>query len=165
MQVRGRIGESKIACGTLSAGIIKVEHPGTGQSDDLIGNGLGLTHRIQNDAHCALIGGENLIAGGGCAVLADGERIIPVCKSTSGVFLQEKQIYENIDKIKKLNELAMHRGESLAQLALKWVMKDSDITSVLIGASKPEQILDNLKILEGSGLSEDELKLIDAISL
>lgn len=84
---------------------------------------------------------------------------------TSGVFLQEKQVYDNIDKIKKLNELAMQRGESLAQLALKWVMKDSDITSVLIGASKPEQILDNLKILEGSGLSAEELKLIDEISL
>jgi len=84
---------------------------------------------------------------------------------TSGVFLQEKQVYENLDKIKKLNALALERGESLAQLALKWVMKDSDITSVLIGASKPEQILDNLKILEGSGLSEEELKLIDEISL
>ena len=84
---------------------------------------------------------------------------------TSGVFLQEKQVYENLDKIKKLNALAIERGESLAQLALKWVMKDSDITSVLIGASKPEQILDNLKILEGSKLSAEELKLIDEISL
>lgn len=84
---------------------------------------------------------------------------------TSGVFLQEKQVYENLEKIKKLNALAEQRGESLAQLALKWVMKDSDITSVLIGASKPEQILDNLKILEGSGLSAEELKLIDEISL
>lgn len=84
---------------------------------------------------------------------------------TSGVFLQEKQVYENLDKIKKLNALAMERGESLAQLALKWVMKDSDITSVLIGASKPEQILDNLKVLEGSKLSAEELKLIDEISL
>ena len=84
---------------------------------------------------------------------------------TSGVFLQEKQVYENLDKIKKLNTLALERGESLAQLALKWVMKDSDITSVLIGASKPEQILDNLRILEGTGLSAEELKLIDEISL
>lgn len=84
---------------------------------------------------------------------------------TSGVFLQEKQVYENLDKIKKLNALAIERGESLAQLALKWVMKDSDITSVLIGASKPEQILDNLKVLEGSKLSAEELKLIDEISL
>lgn len=84
---------------------------------------------------------------------------------TSGVFLQEKQVYENLDKIKQLNALAVQRGESLAQLALKWVMKDSDITSVLIGASKPEQILDNLKILEGTGLSAEELRLIDEISL
>ena len=84
---------------------------------------------------------------------------------TSGVFLQEKQVYENLDKIKKLNSLAKERGESLAQLALKWVLKDSDITSVLIGASKPEQILDNLQILEGSSLGEEELKLIDEISL
>ena len=84
---------------------------------------------------------------------------------TSGVFLQEKQVYENLDKIKKLNALAKERGESLAQLALKWVLKDSHITSVLIGASKPEQILDNLQILEGQGLSEEELRLIDEISL
>lgn len=84
---------------------------------------------------------------------------------TSGVFLQEKQVYENLDKIKKLNALALERGESLAQLALKWVMKDPDITSVLIGASKPEQILDNLKILEGTGLCQEELALIDEISL
>ena len=84
---------------------------------------------------------------------------------TSGVFLQEKQVYDNLDKIKKLNALAIRRGESLAQLALKWVMKDRDITSVLIGASKPEQILDNLQSLKGSGFSEEERKLIDEISL
>ena len=48
-------------------------------------------------------------------------------------------------------------------MALKWVMKDQVVTSVLIGASKPEQILDNLKMLEGAPLNEEELIKIDRI--
>ena len=59
--------------------------------------------------------------------------------------------------------LAIERGESLAQLALKWVMKDSDITSVLIGASKPEQILDNLGTIHASEFTLEERDAIDEI--
>lgn len=52
----------------------------------------------------------------------------------------------------------------LAQMALKWVLKDHVVTSVLIGASKPSQILDNLKVLESAGFTEEELKRIDQAS-
>ena len=50
-------------------------------------------------------------------------------------------------------------------MALKWVRKDNVVTSVLIGASKPEQILDNLRSIEGSGFTQEELNRIDEISL
>ena len=64
-----------------------------------------------------------------------------------------------------LNEIAKERGESLAQMALKWVRKDDDVTSVLIGASKPEQVLENLKVIESAAFTEEELKRIDEIAL
>lgn len=57
--------------------------------------------------------------------------------------------------MRKLNALALERGESLATMALKWLKKDEVVTSVLIGASKPEQILDDLKMLQGGSLSNE----------
>lgn len=83
---------------------------------------------------------------------------------TSGVFLKEDRVNKMLPKIIKLNDLAVERGQTLAQMALQWVLKDDDITSVLIGASKPEQILDNLKILSAPKFSCDELELIDKYS-
>ena len=83
---------------------------------------------------------------------------------TDGRFLKKDQLTEDkIGKIRALNDMAVQRGEKLSQMALKWVMKDDAVTSVLIGASKPEQILDNLKMLEGAPLSEEELAKIDEI--
>ncbi|MGN0172924.1 MAG: aldo/keto reductase [Acutalibacteraceae bacterium] len=84
---------------------------------------------------------------------------------TDGRFLKEERVNEMLPKIKKLNDLALKRGQSLAQMALQWLLKDSDVTSVLIGASKPQQILDNLKILSAPALTDEELKLIDEYSL
>ena len=84
---------------------------------------------------------------------------------TDGRFLQEQTVETNLQKIHKLNEIAKERGESLAQMALKWVRKDDDVTSVLIGASKPEQILENLKVIESAAFTEEELKRIDEIAL
>ena len=85
---------------------------------------------------------------------------------TDGRFLKKANISEEtVNKISRLNDLAKERGESLAQMSLKWVMKDSDVTSVLIGASKPEQILENLKVLKSVPFSTEELQLIDEISL
>ena len=86
--------------------------------------------------------------------------------ATDGRFLKASQLTEEkIASIRGLNELAAQRGESLAQMALKWVLKDGIVTSVLVGASKPEQILDNLKVLESAPFTDEELKKIDALSL
>ncbi len=70
---------------------------------------------------------------------------------------------EKIAKIKKLNELAIQRGQDLAQMALAWILKDDRITSVLIGASKPEQVTDSIKCLENTSFSADELNAINNI--
>ena len=83
---------------------------------------------------------------------------------TDGRFLHKEQLGEDrISVIRKLNDLASKRGETLAQMALKWVVKDSDVTSVLIGVSKPQQILENLKVMQAADFSDEELKLIDDI--
>ncbi len=71
---------------------------------------------------------------------------------------------ETLQCIKELNEIAQNREQSLAQMALSWVLKDRQITSVLIGASKSEQILDNIKSIDKMEFTEDELKRIDEIS-
>ena len=84
---------------------------------------------------------------------------------TDGRFLKESSLTEEkLARIRALNDLALQRGEKLSQMALKWILKDGQVTSVLIGASRPEQILDNLKAMEGAGFTEEELALIDAIS-
>lgn len=82
---------------------------------------------------------------------------------TDGRFLNQEKLALHIEQIKKLNDIATKRGETLAQMALKWVVKDDDVTSVLVGASKPQQILENLKVMEGTGFSEEELKMIDEV--
>ena len=69
-----------------------------------------------------------------------------------------------MQKVIKLNEIAKQRGQTLAQMALSWVLKDEDVTSVLIGASKPEQIIENLKIVGAAAFTEEELTEIDRIS-
>ncbi len=84
--------------------------------------------------------------------------------ATDGRFLKENNLtIERMDQIKKLNELAIERGQTLAQMALSWILKDNIVTSVLIGASKPEQILENIQIVTQSRFTKDELILIDQI--
>ena len=56
------------------------------------------------------------------------------------------------------------RGQSLAEMALSWILKDGIVTSVLVGASKPEQILDNIKAIENTKFTEEELRMIDEIT-
>jgi len=83
---------------------------------------------------------------------------------TDGRFLHEDSLTEErLTAVRKLNDMAGERGESLASMAIKWVMKDDAVTGVLIGASRPEQILENLKALEGAPLSAEELQKIDEI--
>lgn len=84
---------------------------------------------------------------------------------TDGRFLKEDTLNSRLEQIASLNEIARKWGQSLTQMALAWVLKDGQITSVLIGASKPEQILDNLKALENCRFSTEELEKIDAVSI
>ena len=83
---------------------------------------------------------------------------------TDGRFLNQTALTEErLIQIKRLNDLAIERGQSLSQMALSWIMKDNMVTSVLIGASKPEQILDNIKIVGHTTFTQEELELIDEI--
>ena len=83
-------------------------------------------------------------------------------KSTG--FLQVSQVTdERIAQIKKLNDIAKDRGQTLAQMALAWLLKDQRVTSVLIGASRPEQLADSLKCLDNIVFSKEELDKIEAI--
>jgi len=79
-------------------------------------------------------------------------------------FLKKEQISQEVlVRVKKLNELAGKRGQSLAQMALGWLLKDRRITSVLIGASSVEQLEDSYRALENTDFSEDEIRLIEEI--
>ncbi|TPG33900.1 L-glyceraldehyde 3-phosphate reductase [Flavobacterium pectinovorum] len=84
--------------------------------------------------------------------------------ATSGQFLNESHITaEKIQKISLLNNLAKQRGQKLAHMALSWLLRDNRITSVLIGSSKPEQIIDSIEALKNIIFSEEELTLINYI--
>lgn len=83
---------------------------------------------------------------------------------TDGRFLNESSISEEaLKKVSALNELAKERGQTLAQMALSWILRDDDITSVLIGASKPSQILDNIGIIHSTAFTDEERAKIDEI--
>ena len=85
---------------------------------------------------------------------------------TDGRFLKAEILTEKkLTQIANLNEIAKQRGQTLAQMALAWILKDNIVTSVLIGASKPEQILMNLEAMDNIAFSSEELKLIDDNSL
>jgi len=77
-----------------------------------------------------------------------------------GRYLKTDQIEQQLSKIKQLNEIAKNRNQSLAQMAISWILKDDRITSVLIGASKTEQILDSLKAIKNTTFSKEEIELI-----
>ena len=84
---------------------------------------------------------------------------------TDGRFLHEDQVSaEKLDNIKKLNGIARSRGQTLAEMALAWLLHDGMITSVLVGASKPSQILDNIKAIGNTSFTPDELAAIDELS-
>lgn len=61
---------------------------------------------------------------------------------------------EKLMKIRALNEVAAGRGQTLAEMALSWILRDGIVTSVLVGASKPQQLLDNIKAIENTEFSE-----------
>ena len=84
---------------------------------------------------------------------------------TDGRFLDEAKVEQDISKVRKLKKLADKRGQNLAEMALAWLLKDETITSVLVGASKAEQLLTNIRAINSPGFSAEELKLIDEIVL
>lgn len=85
-------------------------------------------------------------------------------KKVSSRFLNEKDITaEKLEKIRQLNDIAGERGQTLAQMALAWVLRNDVVTTVLIGASKPEQIVDNKNIINNLCFSDKELEMIEEI--
>lgn len=85
---------------------------------------------------------------------------------TDGRFLNEKSISaETLEKIKKLHQIAQDRGQTLAQMSLAWLYRKEVVSSVLIGASKPEQIIENLKMTENLNFTQEELDEIDRVIL
>ena len=85
---------------------------------------------------------------------------------TDGRFLNSSAITEEtLAKIRGLSEIAKRRGQTLAEMALSWILKDGEVTSVLIGASKPSQILDNIKATDNTSFTKEELEKIDRFSL
>ena len=83
---------------------------------------------------------------------------------TDGRFLQEDAVNKaTMDKVRALSVIAKKRGQTLAQMALAWILRDGDITSVLIGASKPSQIIDNVSMLSNLIFSDEERNEINAI--
>ncbi len=84
---------------------------------------------------------------------------------TDGRFLKENALTEKrLNQIRALNELAAQRGQTLAEMALSWVLRDGIVTSVLAGASRPQQILDNIKAVQNTTFTPEELAQIDKIT-
>ena len=85
-------------------------------------------------------------------------------RASLGGFLKPEQITEaKLNIIRRLNDVATARGQSLAQMALAWVLRHPVVTSVLIGASRPEQIKENIAAVSGAPLSAEELARIETI--
>lgn len=83
---------------------------------------------------------------------------------TDGRFIKKEVLTDKrLEQIRALQDLAGERGQSLAEMALSWVLRDGKVTSVLIGASKPSQILDNIKAIEKTSFDQEELTRIEEI--
>lgn len=84
-------------------------------------------------------------------------------RAAKGGFLKSVQVQENLPKIQSLNALAVRRGQTLAQMALAWVLREPVVTSALIGASSVAQLEENLKALDGLGFTPEELAEIETV--
>ena len=85
---------------------------------------------------------------------------------TDGRFLKENSLDSaKIERVRRLNEIAARRGQTLAEMALAWILRDGAVTSVLIGASKPAQILDNIKAIQNTAFTAEELAEIDELAI
>ena len=83
-------------------------------------------------------------------------------KST-GHLQREQVTEEKINKVRQLNDLAKQRGQTLAEMAIAWLLKDDRVTSVLVGASSVAQLIDNLKALQNTAFSAEEIQMIENI--
>lgn len=83
--------------------------------------------------------------------------------SATGFLKADRVTQQVVEKAKKLNEIAQNRSQSLAQMALAWVLRLPAVTSALIGASKPQQIIENVKAMDNLKFTDEELKAIDDI--
>ena len=81
----------------------------------------------------------------------------------SSPFLNAEGVQETIEKSRALNEIAQRRGQTLAEMAVAWILRDGKVTSVLIGASRVSQIDDNVKALENLDFTNEELDEIEAV--
>ncbi|WP_152049066.1 aldo/keto reductase [Enterobacter hormaechei] len=103
---------------------------------------------------------QGLLTGKYLNGIPDGSRMQREGKKVRG--LTEKMLTEaNLSSLRLLNEMAHARGQTMAQMALSWLLKDERVTSVLIGASRPEQLEENVQALNNLRFSEDELMRID----
>ncbi len=85
---------------------------------------------------------------------------------TDGRFLKDTALSEDrLERIRALNGIALRRGQTLAEMALSWLLRDQVITSVLIGVSRPAQVLDNIRALRNISFTAEELAEIDRISV
>ena len=104
---------------------------------------------------------QGLLTGRYLCGIPEGSRV-----KTDGRFLKESAVSpEVMDKVKRLNDLAISRGQTLAQMALSWVYSHEGVTSVLIGASSKKQITENLGMLQNTAFTKEELNIIDKIAL
>ena len=78
-------------------------------------------------------------------------------------YLQIPQVHSAIEKVKELNKIAISRGQTLAEMALAWLLKDSRVTSVLIGASSVQQLMENLKATQNIQFTTDEIESIETV--
>ncbi|MGC4045289.1 MAG: aldo/keto reductase [Armatimonas sp.] len=83
-------------------------------------------------------------------------------KQVSGFLKEDAVTPELVEKLRRLNAIAQERGQTLAQFALSWVLRDGRMTSALIGASRASQIIENVKASEQTSFSSDELSAIEA---
>ena len=102
---------------------------------------------------------------------ANARRVLATCEPDLyepvglgvGVWLTPDQVNSNLPKALKLNEIAKSRGQSLAQMAIAWVLRKPAVTSALIGASSVQQLDDNLAALDNLQFSDEELNQIEEI--
>ena len=85
---------------------------------------------------------------------------------TDGRFLKKEALTEErLQQIRNLNGIAAGRGQTLAEMALSWVLRDGIVTSVLVGASRPGQVLDDIRAIQNVEFSQEELAKIDSVIL